>query len=398
MNKSAAKDMMPPVVAAGGGLPVGRALKPHGICVYGTDIVFFLDRFSRVVERPPWGYKASLDDSFVKTLLDFASGSATRPVLLPTADHFIDFITRNFAALSKAFVIPGSCAPGISERFLAKRDFYRMCDEAGIAYPKTLFFAGEAVDPEKVARELRFPVIVKPNLIHRWKKTLRGHKVIELHSPKELEGVMRRYPGLVEDSMLQEVIPGPEDRIFIFKGCFDRSGRVLDVFTGRKLRQYPPIYGSASLAESIENKEVLELSLRFFERVPVHGLGGTEFKWDERDRQYKMIEVNMRVQTWEDLVRASGKELLWMHYCDLVGFPLPKPRPQRNGVRWVHLTRDVVSAFYFMRRGELTPWQFVRGYRLDMVDALMAISDPLTIPAALAFGAYQFVTYKLGKA
>jgi len=387
--------VLPVVVALGGALPVARVLTKYGVTVYGSDFGYSVDRLSRLVSRPPWGYDAGLDDRFLRLLVDFAEQCPVMPVLIPTADAVIEFVTLHYEVLSAHYHVASVYAPGQGEAFLAKREFYRLCDQAGIKYPATIFGDEGPIAPDEVERVLRFPVIVKPNLIHRWKQTLKGEKVIEVTSAADLRMVMASYPGLVEDSMLQEVIPGPESKIYLFKACLDRDGEVLDTFTGRKLRQYPPMYGSASLAESVECPEVEELSLRFFDRIRVHGLGGAEFKWDPRDGEFKMIEVNMRPQLWEDLIRASGKDMLWVHYCDLIGLPVHKTPLQVNGVRWVHLTRDVVSALWFMRRRELTVKEWFGGYRRDMVDALMAPADPLTIPGALGYAAFQFVHYKL---
>ena len=386
---------LPPVVAVGGALAVARVLTKYGVRVYGSDFGFSVDRVSRHVKRPPWGYTAELDQDFLEALVGFARGFGTKPVLIPTADAVIEFITQHYAILSSAYHLSSVYAPGVSRSFLAKRDFYRLCDQAGISYPRTIFGDESGIDPETVSQHLRFPVIVKPNLIHKWKQTLRGNKVMEVNSAADLRAVMVHFPGLVEDSMLQEVIPGPEDNIYLFKGCFDRKGQVLDYFTGRKLRQYPPMYGSASLAESVDNPQVRDLSLQFFDRIRVHGIGGTEFKWDPRDNEFKMIEVNMRPQLWEDLTRAAGKDLLWVHYCDLVGRPIESTGDQVNGVRWVHLTRDAVAALWFLRRGELTVTKWLKGYRWGMVDALMQFTDPLTIPGALGYAVFQFVHYKV---
>lgn len=390
------RESLPPVVAIGGALAVARVLTKYGVTVYGSDFGFSVDRVSRLVRRPPWGYTALLDEGFLAALVRFAEQCPVRPVLIPTADAVMEFLTRNYKALSSRYHIAEVYAPGVGQKLLAKRDFYRLCERARVSYPRTHFGDGAPITLTELRNSLRFPIIVKPNLIHEWKQTLRGKKVVEVSSDTEFAEVMRRYPGLVEDSMLQEVIPGPEENIYLFKGCFDRSGRLLDWFTGRKLRQYPPMYGSGSLAESAERPEVKDLSLQFFAAVPVHGLGGAEFKWDPRDSEFKMIEVNMRPQLWEDLTRASGKDLLWTHYCDLVGRPLPAPSVQRNGVRWVHLTRDIVSALWFLKKRKLSLRGWMSGYRWGMVDALMQFRDPLTIPAALAYAVYQFIHYRLG--
>jgi hypothetical protein len=70
-------------------------------------------------------------------------------------------------------------------------------------------------------------------------------------------------------------------------------------------------------------------------------------------------------------------DLLYTAYCDMVGLPLPEAREQRYlGVKWIDDRRDVQSALYFLRRGELTPLQWWRSVRGPKSHAVVSRSDP----------------------
>ena len=70
-------------------------------------------------------------------------------------------------------------------------------------------------------------------------------------------------------------------------------------------------------------------------------------------------------------------ELLYTAYCDMVGLPLPAARHQRYvGVKWIDDRRDVQSALYFFRRGELSVGDWWRSVRGPKWHAVLSRSDP----------------------
>ena len=121
--------------------------------------------------------------------------------------------------------------------------------------------------------------------------------------------------------MLQEVIRGPEANIFVAGLYTDAKGDCLSIFTARKTRQYPPMYGSGSYMEACWSQEIADLSIDLIRRLDYKGICGSEFKWDERDERWKLIEVNTRPTLWFSLTRAAGVDVIWDAYCDLVGLP-----------------------------------------------------------------------------
>jgi predicted ATP-grasp superfamily ATP-dependent carboligase len=63
-------------------------------------------------------------------------------------------------------------------------------------------------------------------------------------------------------------------------------------------------------------------------------------------------------------------------YCDALGWELPAARRQRYGnAKWVYLTRDARSAYYFWRRGDLTIGDWIRSWHGIKVDAMFSWRD-----------------------
>ncbi|MBP8688882.1 hypothetical protein KBH77_00825 [Patescibacteria group bacterium] len=389
------KDFPPALVLelSATGLAVGRILNQYGVEVYGVDFNnYTIGQYSKYIKKP-FGGIIFKKKSFLSSLINFSKRFELKPVLIPCSDRFIELVSENFDILKQYYNIQDSLSPLIAPIYLNKREFYKLCEKFKINFPKTIYITGEETVSE-IVRNLRFPMILKPYLIHKWKKHLKGQKVILIENIKQLDEIFSREKVLLKDSMLQEVIPGPEGNIYLFKGYFDKSGKNKAYFTGRKIRQYPPNFGSASLAESITNKDVKTLSIEFLENVGFKGLCGTEYKYDPRDKIYKMIEVNIRPQLWEDLTRIAEKDILWSAYCDLAGLGIPEQRKQIDYVRWVYFARDIYSAFYFIKNQEYSFIDIIKSYKNLKCDAIIDFKDPKTLIGVPIYVLSQLYFYK----
>jgi len=363
------------------GIAVARILHCHGVDVYGVDVSErAIGKFSRYIKKPSFGFETDLNKKFVDNLIYFSKRFSKKVVLIPCSDVFIEFVSSHFDILNEYFYIQDSLNPDISEKFLNKRKFYSLCEELNIPYPKTLYLKGYEKS-DYILQRLRLPMILKPNLIHKWKKHLKGKKVVEIKNKDELNDILKKERELLKDSMLQEIIPGPEENIYVCKCYFDKSGKLLASFTGKKIRQYPPIFGSGSYMVSCEAKEVEEISISFLTKAGFKGICGTEFKYDPRDGIFKMLEVNIRPQLWEDLTRVAGREVVWVAYCDLAGLEIPELNSQRNGAVWCFLFRDIISGIWHVSKGNGKFWKWLCSYmkKID-TDALIDFRDfPLLV-------------------
>ncbi len=373
------------------GVAVARAFASHNVRVYGTDHQFAAGIFSKFINRPFFGYKVRLDENLLENMIAFSKKQSLKPVLFPSDDRFIEFVSNNYDELNNHFIMQKSLAPDVSKTFLNKNKFYELCDKHNVMYPKSFFLNGDET-VEDVMEHVSFPMILKPYLIHKWKKRLHGNKVILIKNAHELKDVLSKWRNDLQHMMIQEVIGGKESDIWIFKGYFDENGRVLCSFTGRKLRQYPPVFGSASLAESVSNSELNKTSVDFLTSLRFHGLCGAEFKFDRSDGAYKMIEVNIRPQLWDDLMRIAGKEIIWTAYCDMIGDKASESE-QKYDIKWIYLTRDILSAFWHIRKNNLSFPEYIKSYKGLRTEAFFDIRDIKTFFGVPVDSLCQFYKY-----
>lgn len=108
-------------------------------------------------------------------------------------------------------------------------------------------------------------------------------------------------------ALVSKYIEG-DDRSLV-AGCgYAYHGKILLGFTGRKISQRPKSNGVASIAENIDDPELLKITSRFIEKVNYTGIFQIEFKKDNTGK-YNFIEINTRNWSWGYVATISGKNL-----------------------------------------------------------------------------------------
>src|SRR5512138_3875644 len=93
--------------------------------------------------------------------------------------------------------------------------------------------------------------------------------------------------------MLCEYIPGGDD-CGVNYNSFALDGEPICEFTAKKERSKPTLIGFPTVVRSVVLPEVQVLGRRVLSAFGISDFSCTEFKFDPRDRQYKLMEVNAR--------------------------------------------------------------------------------------------------------
>jgi len=283
-------------------------------------------------------------------LRKLVSGTVAKPVLIPTSDQDLEFIIRNSEELAEDFAFQGSYVDGQAAKILDKSTFYRLCDTHDVTYPALHEVAPHELDDLK--DRLSFPVMIKPSRIHDIKAEMAGKKGWVAQDADEFTRVSKTIPRHAGSLLVQEIVPGPECEITLFTGYFDGNGAVHQPFTCRKLRQFPPGFGSASLVISEEEPETRQIAERFLRDIGFRGIAAAELKKDSVTGLRKIIEINPRPSLWFSVSTAAGKSVALAAYCDLTeAMPMPSEQNQQNGVLWRYPLKDSYSAWFY----KLTP-------------------------------------------
>jgi predicted ATP-grasp superfamily ATP-dependent carboligase len=208
----------------------------------------------------------------------------------------------------------------------------------------------------------RFPVMLKGIDGNRLKKRT-GKKMVIVYSARQL----RQMYVAMEDPedpnlMLQEYIPGGDDSIWMFNGYFNASSECLAAFTGRKLRQTPIHTGMTSLGVCLRNDVVEKTTKEFMRALGYKGILDIGYRYDPRDGQYKVLDINPRIgATFRLFVAENGMDVARALYLDMTGQQVP-PSHQREGRKWF-VESDLKSCLDYYREGSLTIRQWLGSLR-----------------------------------
>lgn len=356
------------------GLAVVRSLGRQGIPVVGVDLnpraIGFSSRYCMRLESAE---SIQSKQELISALERFGKSLPTKGVLFPTTDEYLSLISQNAEKLKKYYIFP--LEENIVESFLNKKQFYRLCVENNVAIPRT-HFPKDIEDLISISREMTYPCILKPVYSHVWQKKLRGQKVFKASSSDELIETYKKVIEFNKEVMVQEIIQGKDDRIYLCAAYFSKNAEPLAIFTGRALRQYPTEFGTKSLAEAVDDPEVAELSIRFLKAINFQGICGVEFKRDPRDNQLKMIEINPRPVRWHSLTDACEVPIVYTAYRDLLGKEV-KPVSSQGKGKWIFVWRDLLSATKYVLRRQLSIGNWINSLKGKKEYAIFRWDDPI---------------------
>lgn len=166
----------------------------------------------------------------------------------------------------------------------------------------------------------RFPAVVK---------TAHGSGVVRYVN--DAEELAQAY---TPSSTIQEYVPGSG---FGFFALFDR-GVEKAVFMHRRIREYPVTGGASTAAESVYDERLRDHGLTLLRALDWHGVAMAEFKRDERDGEYKLIEINPKFWGSLDLSVAAGVDFPWLAVRLALGDDLPPVADYQLGLRfrWIY--------------------------------------------------------------
>ena len=171
--------------------------------------------------------------------------------------------------------------------------------------PKT-YFPESVAEVRRLSPDLNYPCLLKPYISHISRPALSNRKVFVVDSQTELVPAYERLVSGGLPFMVQEIIPGEDNALFGYLAFWDAEGREHSWLTKQKLRQNPPNYGDGSLQITVEAPEIAQLSRRLLRALNYSGFVGVEFKFDARDSTYRLIEINARTVSGNQLAISAG--------------------------------------------------------------------------------------------
>jgi len=268
------------------------------------------------------------EEGFVNAINLFCNlHSDKKIVAISSNETYADFLVKNRSKFpdNLYFNYPDQT---ILENLINKEKFYKNYSNMGLEFPKTIYYSdkNEKLD----VTGFMFPIIVKPaNVVLYNHISFPGKKKIyKLDTEEELLTVVNSIMNsdYNDTIIIQEYIPGDDSHLFDSVVYCDKLSRVkLVSFAQIGLQEHNPnMIGNAAVlingydTFNIDKNDIVENIKLFMERINYSGFAEFDLKFDERDKKFKVLEINARQGRCSYYVAQAGYNLVNIMVDDLI--------------------------------------------------------------------------------
>jgi predicted ATP-grasp superfamily ATP-dependent carboligase len=361
-----------------GSLGVARSLGRRGVPVWFLTDDKIIAKFSRYTARTMY-WPGPEAPAAIDFLIAIANQHGLKDwVLFPAGDREVKLITQHHAALSHTYrlVTPPweKTQTAVDKHLMAERAV-----SLGIGCPKTYHPRTRA---EAEGLDCRFPLILKPSMKEGINRLTQAKAWLVADRTELLEKYDAAAALVGTDHIvLQELVPGDGAAQFSYCGVW-QDGAAIGSTVVRRTRQYPIQFGTGTFVETVRQDDVEQAATTFLKSIGYSGLAEIEFKYDARDRKFKILDVNPRVWTWNALGERAGVDFPWIQYRLAIG---EKVEPVRGspGAAWLYLSKDLAAGLQEVLAGVTSPAAYLKSLWRSVGFAAFAADDP--VPALVDF-------------
>jgi predicted ATP-grasp superfamily ATP-dependent carboligase len=355
------------------GLGLVRALSPLNTrIVIITTETYDIAQYSKYIHEH---YHLSDLEGHPKRLVELLEEHAKDwigAIVFPTTDSAIASLYSHYECLSKWYRIvvpPLDSVPYVLDKSL----MLKAATEVGIMTPRCY---GPATEAKAMEEQIKYPVVIKAVRAGEFVSRF-GKKLFRANTREELMSCTRLLADARIEGQIFDLIPGADDHIFAYCVYVDKDCAPIAECTIHKLRQSPPSFGIARVAECVPNiPDLREQTIELLRHIGFRGFVSAEFKYDSRDSSYRFFEINGRSVTYNSLLRRGGLDVAKLAWLDYVKGDI-KPVETRvwKGV-WIHLHADILR-YVLNRKSEQDSFNdFLRPYRCPKTFAVWSVDDP----------------------
>lgn len=346
---------MLPVIALGEGITLAQVLNlladagiPRYVVCPESDSLRY-SRWYRELPHTTTLTPASLADDLDQLPIE-------RAVLLPCSDDWTQAVGRLPADLARRFPSSTPTVDAI-ESLVNKWRFAQVLQREGLPHPRTRLVTSYEELGSLPDSEFRSSLL-KPlfSSIFSAKHRAKGYM------PEAQEDALQFMANKEFPIMLQEFIPGPPTAAYMLDGFIDRNGRICGMVARRRLRQFPPQLGNTTLSITVPLSEVTaadEALRHLLAAIKYRGIFSAEFKYNERDGLFKLLEINARPWWYVEFTARCGLDVCRMAYCDALNLPIETVQKYEVGRRCGYIVDDL-RGWWGQRRSGVSLWSWMR--------------------------------------
>lgn len=377
----------PRVLALGSGitlLGVLRALSEIDADVMALPDADRAARRSRWYRSAPRSFIGVNADTIGQRLESLPAGT----VLMPCSD----FWARTVAGLPTEVRAryPSSSAPlSALDLLVDKGRFGATLDRLGLPHPRTRKLESSK-DLEVVPDAILETSFLKPVQSQQFFARF-GVKAFMISGRSDALVRLEQCQAAGLEMVLQEYIPGPPTNHYFIDGFVDREGIVKALFARQRLRMSPPDFGNSTMMVSVPLADAagaIATLKSLLADIKYRGIFSAEFKRDERDGTFNIIEVNARPWWYVEFAARCGVNVCDLAVRDALGKNVPMISTYDVGRRCVFPYYDLQAVRAEMSAGRLGLLGWARSW-LGPYQPVFRWSDPLPAMGEVArlFGA-----------
>ncbi|MCQ2551913.1 MAG: hypothetical protein MJ148_00990 [Clostridia bacterium] len=234
-------------------------------------------------------------------------------IILGCADNYVRTISNNKETLqSIGYIVPVG-EKSVIDNIMRKEIFYELCDRYRISHPKT--FVYKPWMDYIINYNFPYPMIVKPaDTVDYHNHSFPGQKKIySVASEEELIVLLKRIyeAGYMGNMIVQETIPGGPSNEYdmqIYVG-HDHKAKLVSLARVLVIDEDDKTRGNNLASITTYNESLMKKISHVLELIGYEGFADADIKYDERDGEFKVLEINARQGGSHYRVTGSGHNL-----------------------------------------------------------------------------------------
>lgn len=290
-------------------------------------------------------------DVFSNKMVEIAEkykSTGKKLLLISCSDGYTSLITENRDLLEKYYLF--NYVPLELQRQLEnKKDFYEICEKYNLNYPNTYVISKDMRNNYEVPFE--FPLAVKANdSIEYLDLDFPGKKkAYKANNEEEYNQIINDIynAGYSGELIVQDYIPGDHSTMAVLNAYVDSKGKVKMMCFGKCLldESLPEGIGNYNALVTQDNPEIYEMCKKFLEDINYRGFANFDFKYDIRDKKYKVFEINIRQGRSSFYMTTGGCNFVTFLVDDLI-YKEDKPiYYHKNEKLWLYVDPLVLKKY-----------------------------------------------------
>ena len=302
-------------------------------------------------------------------------------IFYPNQDIYIKYLSELYPKIKEYSFLGFNHTNAVN--YQNKMLQYDFCKKLGIPIPKTILISNKKTLEMSNLLQFLFPLLIKPTHRDNFNsKLFRNLLIKDIADFQKKIPILHKYIDNGINFIISEVIPGDGSNIFSYTAYRSKNGKILAEWGGKKLSQFPNDYGVFSSASNESVDIIFEYGQKLLDAMNLHGINQPEFKYDHRDRKYKLMEINLRPMMWHRVGTLSGVPLNYIQYLEAIKDPIPKYSQNiKTKIHYIYLNHEIINLLRRKKYFSIFKNNIWGGDK--RVFALWDIKDPL--PFSMSF-------------